>query len=103
MVEIVRDMLSRAGYKNIITAHSGDEAIEMVKKESPSLILLDIIMAGKNGMDVLREIGRNTPVIMLSAIVQDDIIAQAKKLGAVDYLVKPVSEADLVRFVEKYK
>ncbi len=103
MVEILRDMLSRAGYKNIVTAQSGDEALEITKKESPALVLLDIIMAGTNGMDVLLEIGRSTPVIVLSAIGQDDIIAQAKNLGAVDYLVKPINEADLVRFVEKYK
>lgn len=102
MVEILRDMLSRGGYTNILSANNGNDAIEMVKKESPALVILDIIMAGKNGMDVLLEIGRTTSVIVISAVGQDDIIAQARKLGAVDYLVKPVDEAELLRFVEKY-
>ncbi len=102
MVEILRDMLGRAGYHNISTANNGIEALQVIEKEQPALVLLDIIMSGKNGMDVLMEIGRTTPVIVISAVGQDDIIAQAKKLGAADYLVKPINESDLIHFIEKY-
>jgi len=102
MLEIFSDMLSRGGYSHVLVANGGDEGIAIAKKESPSIVLLDIIMAGKNGMDVLTEIGRTTKVIIISAIGQDNMIEQAKKLGAVDYLVKPVEESDLVRMLEKY-
>lgn len=102
MQGILRDMLEKEGYTNILTASSGDEALEAVQKEVPAIVFLDIIMAGKNGMDVLRVIGKTTPVVVISAVGQDAIIDEAKKLGAVDYLVKPINATDLIRIVAQY-
>ncbi len=102
MQSILRDMLEKDGYTNIFVASSGSEAVDIAKRETPALILLDIIMAGTNGMEVLRTLGQTLPIIVVSAIGQDPIIAEAKKLGAVDYLVKPVSAGELARQVQKH-
>lgn len=84
--------LQQAGYK-VFTATTGVEAEEVVKKEKPDLILLDLIMPEKDGFEFLKEIKKSKklkdiPVLILSNLGQDSDIEKGKKLGAVDYLVK---------------
>jgi two-component system chemotaxis response regulator CheY len=89
MRTVLKNILENVGCKNFIEAANGNEAIEKISSEKPDLVLMDIIMPEKGGMDVLKEIGTSTKVIMISAVGQEKIIEEAMKLGAKGYLVKP--------------
>lgn len=94
--QIVEARLKMAGYE-VVTASDGAEALELVKAEQPSLIVLDIMMPKVDGLQVCREVRKNatTPIIMLTA--KGDVIdrIQALELGADDYVVKPFSPREL--------
>jgi two-component system chemotaxis response regulator CheY len=89
MRKVLRDILESAGYTIFFEAGNGADAIATYKKESPDYVFLDIIMPDVNGMDVLREVGANAKVIVVSAVGQKEMIEQAKALGALDYIIKP--------------
>lgn len=82
------------GY-DVVIAEDGKEAVELIKKENPDLILLDILLPKKDGFEVLKEIKnskdekvKSIPVVMLSNLSSKEDISEAKKLGASDYFVK---------------
>jgi len=80
-------------------ASTGKEAVEKVEKNTPDLVILDIILPDKDGIDVLKEIrsiDRNIPVIMLTAVSRVKIAVEAMKAGAVDYLTKPFDIEELI-------
>jgi len=92
--EMYKMKLEMDGY-NVICADDGKKALEVIKKENPSLVLLDILLPEKDGFDVLGEIKnsqddniKSIPVIILSNLSNNEDILEAKKLGAIDYLVK---------------
>ena len=77
-----------------ITATNGEEALEVVKKERPHIVLLDIIMPKMDGIECLKrikEIDKEVGVIMITAVKQEEVGKQALKLGAFDYITKPLS------------
>jgi two-component system, response regulator PdtaR len=89
--------LQQAGF-DVIDADNGDDAILLARQHRPELALLDIRMEGKTGFDVaayLRD-GPRIPFMFLSAFSDQKTLEQARELGAVDYLVKPLDVADLV-------
>jgi len=105
MRKILKDVLSEQ--YEVIEADSGAKALEKFEKESPDLVLLDIIMPGgeEEGVKILQNIVENHPeaqVIMITAVGQDAIIDQCRKLGAKDYIVKPFDAKRVVETVEKY-
>lgn len=102
MRKVLRDIFESAGFLNFIEAGNGNEAIEKYKTEKPDFVFLDVIMPDVNGMDVLREIGKEAHVIVVSAVGQKEMIAQAKELGAVDYVVKPFDRDQVLEKIEKY-
>jgi two-component system, NtrC family, response regulator AtoC len=82
----------------VSTAPSGEEGLKIFEREKPDLVLLDIVLPGVDGVEVLRQIKAADPasiVIMMSAYHMVDRAVQAMKLGAYDYLVKPFPLADL--------
>jgi phosphoserine phosphatase RsbU/P len=86
--------LTREGYKNLTTATSGREALDLLQSKPFDLILLDIMMPDMNGYEVLErmKVGaelRNIPVIMISALGEIDSVIRCIELGAEDYLPKP--------------
>lgn len=104
MRRILRDILSDK-YK-ILEADTGSKAEQQFKEEKPDLILLDIIMpeGEEEGIRVLKKIGKANPktkVLMITAVGQDTIIEECKKLGAVDYIVKPFDREEVIRKVQK--
>ncbi len=91
--ESLGDILEDEGYE-VITAESGHEALKLVKVESPDLVFLDIWLPDVDGIEVLEEItsGKNSvPVVMISGHGTVDLAVKATKIGAYDFLEKPLS------------
>jgi two-component system, NtrC family, response regulator AtoC len=83
----------------VFTATSGEEAIKIFHDEKPDLTLLDIVLPGVDGVEVLRQIKAASPasiVLMMSAYHMVDRAVEAMKLGAFDYLIKPFHLADMI-------
>jgi len=79
------------GFKTI-TANSGEEALEVVKKDKPDIVFLDIRMRGMSGLDTLERIkkmNKNIKVIMLTIHEEKEMVDKAKELGADEYITKP--------------
>ncbi len=83
----------------VVTAASGEEALKTFVAEKPDLTLLDIVLPGIDGVEVLRQIKATSPnsiVLMMSAYHMVDRAVEAMKLGAFDYLIKPFHLADMI-------
>ena len=97
--------LARSGY-SVVTAADGDEALARARDSAPGLVLLDLIMPGRNGFDVLQALKSDPatkaiPVIVLSNLGQDGDVQRALALGAAAYCIKAnLSLQGLVRQVE---
>lgn len=99
-IKVVGSVLSLMGYE-IIPALSGEQAFKRLGVRLPDLILLDVLMPGKNGLDVCRELKSDArwadiPVIFLSAADDKNLVVQALESGGVDYVTKPFNKAELV-------
>jgi len=86
---------------DVITVNSGVRALKYLEEERPDLILLDIQMAQKDGIETLKEIrslkGRaDIPVIMLTGMEDKDVVLKSVRLGICDYVLKPFSSEDLL-------
>ncbi|MHB9098124.1 MAG: response regulator [Syntrophales bacterium] len=93
VVRLLQDFLSSKGYE-VATALNGAEALTKVREMKPDIVLLDIIMPGMGGIDTLKEIKRIDPtiaVIMVTAVVDEELANRAVKLGAFDYITKPIN------------
>ena len=78
----------------VLNAQSGKEAVKIVQRERPRVILLDINMRGIDGIETLkriREIDKECSIIMVTGVKDDDTMKRAKELGADDYITKPLS------------
>lgn len=101
----IADELSEAGYE-VVEAQNGLQALDLLETSNPDLILCDISMPGLNGYDVLNAIRKaekdhsETPFVFLSALGDSREVIQGKRLGADDYLVKPVDFDLLLATVE---
>lgn len=103
MRKSIRKILSEGGYANVEEARDGDEAIAMFGEYSPNLVLLDITMPGRSGLEVLEEILRqdeDAAVVMCSAMGQETVIQKAIVMGARDFIVKPFKKDEFLRIVD---
>ena len=93
----VRDALTNAGYAPVLTGDP-EEALSLVEANDPHLVLLDLMLPGTDGIELMRGIldMADVPVIFLSAYGQEETIARAFENGADDYVVKPFSPMELV-------
>ena len=107
--ELISKKLLKEGY-NVSEAFDGEEGIKKVKTEQPDLILLDLILPGIDGFEVLSQMRADSnltsiPVIILSNLGQKEDVEKGLKLGAVDYLIKahftPGEIIDKIRTVLK--
>lgn len=92
MRTILKDVLNSNGFPNIIEAGDGAAAVEAYKKNKPNLVTMDINMPGTDGIAALKSIMAIDPaakVIMVTSVEQKQIVQDAIKLGAKDYIVKP--------------
>jgi two-component system alkaline phosphatase synthesis response regulator PhoP len=92
LVKVLRSYLERSGF-NILTAARGDTGLSVWEHKRPDLVLLDLNLPGLDGLDVAREIRRksDTPIIMLTARVEEADELIGLELGADDYIPKPFS------------
>ncbi len=88
----------------VFVAMSGEEAMETFAREKPDLAMLDVVLPGMDGIEVLRQIKRQNPgqiVVMMSAYHMVDRAVEAMKLGAYDYLIKPFHLEDMVNTIRR--
>jgi two-component system alkaline phosphatase synthesis response regulator PhoP len=100
IVELVKFNLESAGYE-VITASDGHEALKLIEKEHPDLIILDIMLPGIDGMEICRALRfkretRDIPVILLTAKTGEIDKVLGLEMGADDYITKPFSPRELV-------
>jgi DNA-binding response OmpR family regulator len=97
LVRVVRSYLERSGFQ-VETAARGDEALRQFQARRPDLVILDLNLPGVDGLDVAREIRRSgqTPILMLTARVEESDRLVGLELGADDYVTKPFSPREVV-------
>jgi DNA-binding response OmpR family regulator len=97
-LKMIRDSLKREGY-SVTCAQSGLKAIQLIRKEKPDLVLLDMMLQGENGLDLIKKIRSfsGIPVIIVSGCRKDERdVIRGLDLGADDYLFKPYSLSELL-------
>ena len=104
MVAVIKKVLSSANY-DVTSASSGEEALEILKKNRPDLILLDVVMTGMSGYDVCKALRNDfrynlIPIIMLTGQAEEEDKLTGLELGADDYIVKPFNNRELLARVK---
>jgi len=105
-LKILGQLIKNAGC-DVITAESGRDALEKVKKTMPDIILLDIMMPDMDGYQVCSKLQKNDetsyiPVIFVTGLEKEQDKARAFSIGATDYLVKPIKKDDLLQKIRKH-
>ena len=92
----IRDTLTQSGYEPIVTGEP-EEAVRLMAAWRPELVLLDLMLPGTDGIELMKPILQiaDVPIIFLSAYGREELIARAFDMGAVDYVVKPFSPTEL--------
>ena len=101
---MVKDSLTKNGYTDIVEAADGEIACNLYNSEKPDLVILDITMPNKTGIEALRDIQAADPsakIIMCSAMGQEAMVVEAIKLGALDFIVKPFKPERIIQAVSK--
>ena len=98
----LKEILEEEGYEVVGETGRGDEAVELVRRHEPDLVVLDIRMPGMDGLAAAREIAgeRRAAVLILTAFSQRNLIEEARDAGALAYLVKPFTTSELIPAIE---
>jgi EAL domain-containing protein (putative c-di-GMP-specific phosphodiesterase class I)/PleD family two-component response regulator len=101
MTDLIQAYLEDAGYVNFVVTNNALEALELLRREDPGVLLLDLMMPHLSGFELLQQIRadhqlRYTPVIVLTAATDAGSKLRALQLGVTDFLSKPVDESELV-------
>ena len=99
---MIKENLKKTGFFDFVEAGNGEEAVTLYAETRPDLTLLDITMPVKDGLAALQEIRESDPgarVVMCSAMGQENMVIEAVKLGALDFIVKPFKPERLVQTV----
>jgi len=96
------EMLREEGYDVVGEAGDGQQAVELAEKHRPDLVILDVKMPVLDGISAAEQIAdaRIAPVVILTAFSQRDLVERARDAGAMAYLVKPFTKADLLPAIE---
>ncbi len=100
IVRLVRSYLEKAGYQ-VMTAYDGETALHMLRREQPHLLILDLMLPDRDGWDVAKLVRSDnqlaaTPIIMLTARVEDNDKIVGLEIGADDYITKPFNPREVV-------
>lgn len=104
MRTILKDILQSNGFTNILEAGDGAAAIDAYRKNRPDLVTMDINMPGTDGIQALKSIIAIDPtakIIMVTSVEQKQIVQEAIKVGAKDYVVKPFDRAMVAAVLSK--
>ncbi len=101
LARLLSDYLSRAGFEPVCV-HDGRAAVPRLREHNPALVLLDLMLPGKDGLEICREIRRFSPlpIIMITAKVEEIDRLLGLELGADDYICKPFSPREVVARVK---
>ena len=100
--KIMHDMLSD-NFEKVFTAQNGDEGLKKFKKYNPNMLITDVFMPISDGLDMTRyikEISKDTPVIVLSAHSEKETLLKAIDVGVDKYLIKPIMADDILKTIE---
>ncbi|MBT8087224.1 MAG: response regulator [Gammaproteobacteria bacterium] len=102
-LHLFQNMLERSGFDTLV-ADSGEEGMKTAKSAQPDCILMDVVMPGMNGFQATRKLTKDPatadiPIIMITGKDQETDKIWGMRQGAVEYLVKPVAEKDLVKMI----
>ncbi len=102
MTELLTLLLKTHGF-NVVTANTGEDGVSIALKESPDVIILDLMMPGMDGWQVCNQIRTfsKVPILVFSALDSPGMVASALDAGADDYLVKPVPSGVLIAHLNK--
>ena len=102
LTELLTVLLKTHGF-NVLTANSGEDGVEITRKDSPDVIILDLMMPGMDGWQVLNQIRKfsTVPIVVFSVLDSPGMVAKALDAGADDYLVKPVPSGVLIALLNK--
>lgn len=101
--ESIRDWLEDAGY-SVSTAQDAEEALDLIEKKDFSVLVLDIRLPGQSGLAVLRKVKAQRPwikSIIITAYPSEETTQEAKNLGAIDYMIKPVVPDELEKMINE--
>ncbi|HBV88926.1 MAG TPA: response regulator [Desulfosporosinus sp.] len=97
----IKEMLQGAGHIVCAEANNGLKAVELAKSFAPDLAILDVMMPGIDGLEVAKCLhSMNIPVLLLTAYSQSKLINRAEKVSVYGYLVKPITEEDLLPAIQ---
>lgn len=100
--EVYRFSFKNENIKIVAEAEDGIQALKLIEQHQPDLVLLDLVLPLKNGIDVLKQlsnVAHNTKCIVVSSLDDEEIIQKAKALGAVAYLKKPFTKSELIETI----
>lgn len=98
-----KNALAVGKYTNVIEAENGEDACRIYDEELPDIVIMDISMPKKSGLEAMRDIIKKHPnakVIICSASGQREIVVEAVKLGAADFILKPLNPERLLKAVD---
>ena len=101
---MLKKILEEGGFEVVAEAENGAQAIEKYKELKPDLVISDMVMPEKGGIDVIKEVLAEAPeanVLICSAIGQQALVIEAIQAGAKDYIVKPFEQANVLETVNK--
>lgn len=105
MLKTIELRLKKDGH-TVITTQDGREALKRIEECTPDLIITDIMMPFSSGLEIIeatkKKCGKKIPIIVLSAMGQENVVLEAFKLGADDYITKPFSPNELSMRVKRY-
>jgi two-component system, chemotaxis family, chemotaxis protein CheY len=101
--EVVRHIVNATGIEVVGEAQDGVEAVEIVRSTRPTVVLMDLVMPRKSGIDATREILAESPevrVVACSTLDQESMVMKALDAGCCNYVVKPFKKDELVKIIK---
>lgn len=104
MRKVIKDLLIANDYTDLVEAGDGVEAVAMFKEHRPDLVIMDITMPSQDGIETvkqIREIDETATVLICSAMGHEDMVKEALKYGAKDFVVKPFKSERVISAVTR--
>jgi two-component system chemotaxis response regulator CheY len=100
----LNEILTEAHYQIVGEASDGAEAVEMYARLKPDVVTMDVVMPNMSGIEATKKIiktDKSARVVIISAMGQESLVMEAINVGAKDYILKPVSSADVLKTIER--